>query len=95
MLQEKLLKANHSCEVCGTKYYACNKCIELSGKGIHGWKLTCCTRDCFQLKMLVDSFESNEIDTTQALQFVNTLTLPVDISLLNEPYKQFLLDLKS
>ncbi len=94
MLQEKLPKANHSCEVCGTKYYACNKCIELSGKGIYGWKLTCCTRNCFQLKMLYNSYDSGEVDKEQALRFIETIVLPVENTRLNDPYKQFMLDLQ-
>lgn len=89
MNQEKLPKANHTCEVCGTKYYACNKCIELSKKGILGWKLTCCTKDCFQLKMLHSSFEANEVDKSYCAQFINTLSFPVEKDQLQDRYKSF------
>lgn len=90
MLQEKLPVANHVCEVCGTKYYACNKCIELKHKGIYGWKLTCCTRSCFQLKMFYDSYLAGEFDKSQAVDFIGTLSLPVSADALNEKYALFL-----
>lgn len=94
MLQEKLPIANHICEVCGTKYYACNKCIELMHKGIYGWKLTCCTRSCFQMKMFYNSYKSGEFDKQQALAFIETLSLPVPEENLNEDYACFIREIK-
>lgn len=93
MLQEKLPTANTTCEVCGTKYYACKKCIELVYKGTYGWKLTCCSHACFQLKMLLDSYERGELDGTQAKEFVDTLCFPVESDRFQPKYKQFVVDI--
>lgn len=92
MLQEKLPVANTSCEVCGTKYYACKKCIELMHKGTYGWKLTCCSHACFQMKMLFASYSNGELDKAQVKTFIDTLSIPVDTNDLQEKYKQFVID---
>lgn len=90
MLQEKLPIANTTCEVCGTKYYACQKCIKLMHMGTYGWKLTCCTHACFQMKMLFDSYQNESIDRVQAKEFIETLSLPVEVDNLQEKYKSFI-----
>lgn len=95
MLQEKLPTANTTCEVCGTKYYACKKCIELMNKGILGWKLTCCSPACFQMKMLFDSYANGEFSYSQAKDFYDTLSVSFEVDSLQDKYKQFIIDLNA
>lgn len=49
MLQNDLPKANATCEVCGRPYYVCKPCIENRDKGIFGYKLVCCSHDCYKI----------------------------------------------
>lgn len=95
MLQEKLPIANTTCEVCGTKYYACKRCIELMYKGVYGWKLTCCSHACFQMKMLFDSCTNGKFDKAQAKEFIDTLSMPIEADKLQEKYRQFVIDIQT
>lgn len=49
MRQEDLPKANATCEVCGRKYYVCRPCIELRDRGTFGYRLVCCSLECYKV----------------------------------------------
>lgn len=37
-------KLNHTCKVCGKKYYACDSCDE---KTVFHWRSVACSHECF------------------------------------------------
>ena len=65
MNRNDLPAPNANCEVCGTPYHRCSKCIKLRDKGIDTWKLHCDTSRCYQVLKAVEWAENRMIDAKE------------------------------
>lgn len=59
MRQEDLPKANANCQICGTPYYRCEKCIKLGQQGVMSWRLFCDTSRCYSIYSILEAYKKN------------------------------------
>ena len=56
------LKPNHTCQVCGAKYYACNKCLQ-NGH----WKIYCESPSCYQVYIIIAEYQKELITKEEVM----------------------------
>lgn len=56
------LKPNHTCQICGAKYYACDKCLK-SGH----WKIYCESPSCYQVYIIIAEYQNELITKDEAI----------------------------
>lgn len=52
---------NHVCQICGTRYYACNKC-----KKYNGYKLVVDTPECYGIYLVMVDYRQGVITQKEA-----------------------------
>lgn len=78
MNRKDLPAPNHTCEVCGHKYYRCKKCIEMKYRGIETWRVHCDSIECYQILTFVNEAKEAKVDDSLKTEYerIRALELP-------------------
>ena len=72
--RKDLPQPNTTCQICGHKYYMCNKCLKLKRMGIEAWRQHCDCIECYQLYTLLNR-DLSEI-TEEEYRLASGIILP-------------------
>lgn len=67
---------NHTCVVCGEKYYACDDCDRKSGKS---WRAVCCSPLHYQIHMIIVGLRNGNLSKEEAKAFCSNIGITPEI----------------
>ena len=66
-------KPNHTCRICGTRYYACSQCDKRKN-----WRAFCDKPECYQVFQVLLLYARELIDATEAAETLMNLGVTPD-----------------
>lgn len=64
---------NHICQICGTKYYACDNCDKIGS-----WKKVACSHNCFKVYVDVTDSRCGVLNQSESIERFAELGITID-----------------